>query len=207
MDRNKVTRLFLIRHGDTIDEETKKIYKGTIDIPLSAKGITRLKKVSRFLLSYPMDVLYTSTLSRCIESASLIAGSRDMPVYRQSALGEICFGEWEGLSFDEIGKEYPRLFAQWLKNPVDYTPPSGEPLLDAQERIMETFNGIVEKEKGRTITIVSHAGVLKIVLSTLLSLDLRYMSRLAQDYGCVDIIDMYEDNYFVVKLINYTVDV
>jgi broad specificity phosphatase PhoE len=58
------TRFFLIRHGDTIDEETKKVYKGSIDIPLSAKGIARMEKIAHFMSRYKLDALYTSGLSR-----------------------------------------------------------------------------------------------------------------------------------------------
>jgi alpha-ribazole phosphatase len=203
---NHYTRLFLIRHGDTVDEETKKVYKGSIDIPLSNKGIARMEKVAAFLSRYTLDILYTSTLSRSTESARIIGKPHNLGVNRESAFNELGFGRWEGLSFSEIKVGYPELFPLWLKNPVFYTPPGGERLLDAQERIMTGLYRIIETERGRNVAIVCHAGTLKIIISTLLALDLSGMYRLAQDYGCVDIIDIYEDNNALIKLLNYTIE-
>jgi len=165
-----------------------------------------MEKVAAFLTGYRLDVLYASGLSRSIESAGIIGSPHGLAPNKESGFNELGFGKWEGLSFSEIDKEYPELFPLWLKNPVFYTPPDGERLLDAQERIMSTLYKIVETQKGRNVVIVSHAGTLKIIIPTFLTLDLSNMNKVAQDYGCVDIIDMYDDNRTVIKLLNYTVE-
>ena len=56
-----MTRLFMIRHGNTIDEETKPVYKGRIDIPLSEAGISRMHGAAAFLSAFKLDRVYTST--------------------------------------------------------------------------------------------------------------------------------------------------
>jgi broad specificity phosphatase PhoE len=206
LNDNYYTRLFLIRHGDTVDEETIKVYKGSIDIPLSNKGIARMLKVAAFLSRYRLDVLYASTLSRSLESAGIIGKPHNLDANIESAFDELGFGKWEGLSFSEINEKYTELFPLWLKHPVFYTPPGGERLLDAQERIMSGLYKIAEAERGRNVAIVCHAGTLKIIISTLLGIDLSDMHRLAQDYGCVNMIDMYEDNNALIKLLNYTIE-
>ncbi len=203
---NHNTRLFLIRHGDTIDEETQKVYKGSIDIPLSNKGIARMERVAAFLSRYTLDVLYASALSRSIESARIIGKPHNLNVNRESAFNELGFGRWEGLSFREIEEEYSELLPLWLKNPVFYTPPGGERLLDAQKRIMSGLYKIIETQRGRNVAIVCHAGTLKIIISTILDLELSSIYRLAQDYGCVDILDIYEDDTAIIKLLNYTIE-
>jgi broad specificity phosphatase PhoE len=141
---NFLTKLFLIRHGDTVDEENIKVYKKSIDIPLSNKGIARMEKVGAFLSDYPLDILYASTLSRSVESAGIIGKSHNLEVNIESAFNELGFGRWEGLSFSEIKEKYPESFPLWLKNPVSCTPPDGERLLDAQERIMKGLYKIIE---------------------------------------------------------------
>lgn len=204
MHKGAVTKLFLIRHGDTLDEETKKIYKGSIDILLSGRGISRIEKVASFLSSYALDVLYTSALSRCVESGRIIVKNHNINLKIEADLNEIGFGKWEGLSFDEILKQYPQLFPLWLKNPILYAPPDGEPLLHAQERIMKIFSSIVQKHQGLNVAIVSHAGVLRIIIASILGFNLTNIFRIAQDYGCIDMIDVYEDNNVVIKLLNHT---
>lgn len=207
MYKNSVTKLFLIRHGDTLDEETKKIYKGSIDILLSGKGISRIERVASFLSKYALDALYTSALSRCVESGRIIAKPQNIDINITEGLNEIGFGKWEGLSFDEILKQYPQLFPLWLKDPTCHTPPDGEPLLSAQERIMKLFSDIVQKHRGRNIAIVSHAGVLRIIIASLLSFNLNNIYRIAQDYGCIDMIDVFYDNNVAIRLLNYTTDI
>lgn len=164
-----------------------------------------MERVAGFLAPYPLNFLYTSALSRCVESSRIIAKPHRLHARVEERLNELHFGEWEGMSFAEIEEKYPRLFPLWLKDPVTYTPPRGEPLLDAKERIMKAFTEIVDRHKGRNIAIVCHAGVLKIIISTLLALSLTTLYKLAQDYGCVDMIDMYENNNAVIKLLNYTI--
>ena len=165
-----------------------------------------MEKVSAFLSDHPLDILYASTLSRSVESAGIIGKPHNLEVNIESAFNELGFGRWEGLSFSEIKGKYPELFPLWLKNPVSCTPPGGERLLDAQERIMKGLYKIIEAQRGRNVAIVCHAGTLKIIIFTLLGIDLSGMYRLAQDYGCVDIINMYENNNALIKLLNYTIE-
>jgi alpha-ribazole phosphatase len=155
MKRNGATRVFFVRHGDTIDEETKKVYKGTIDIPLSDKGRQRIARASEFLSRFKIDFIYTSALSRCIESGKIIAEKQDAPVEIASALNELGFGLWEGLSFEEIRERYPKELNLWLQDLENHTPPEGEPMRDAQRRGVAKFNEIAERHGGQNVAIVS----------------------------------------------------
>ncbi|HEY3277169.1 MAG TPA: histidine phosphatase family protein [Syntrophorhabdaceae bacterium] len=198
------TRLFLVRHGDTVDEETKKVFKGSLDIPLSERGRGRIEKAGAFLSRFNIDYIYTSALSRCIESGTIIARPHGLPIETSGGLNELCFGSWEGLSFDEIDAHYPEEFSRWLSDPELHAPPAGETLRQAQQRIIPAFDTIVERHKGRNLALVAHGGALRIILCSLLDLKLSFLFRLAQDYGGVSIIDIYEDKNAVVKLLNYT---
>lgn len=204
MDRSKFTRIFLIRHGDTIDEESKKVYKGSIDIPLSEKGIVRIRRVSQFLSRFKIDYIYTSTLSRSIDTGRIIAEQQGLPIEATSAFNEIHFGVWEGLSFDEIRVKYPKELELWLKDIETYPPPDGEQIRDAQSRAVRKFYEIIDKHKEQTIGIVSHSGILRLIISSILDLRMSMLFKISQDYGCIDMIDVYEDNIVVIKLLNFT---
>jgi len=204
LNKNDLTRLFLIRHGDTIDEESKRVFKGTADIPLSEKGVERLKKASAFLSRFDFDFIYTSALSRCIESGKIIAKPHKMETKVAKAFNEIHFGVWEGRSFDEVQEEYPIEFWKWRKNPDIHTPPEGESLVEAQQRSITNFNKMVKKHRGQNIVIVSHAGILRLIISAILDLKLSLLFSIAQDYGCINIINVYKDDLAVIKLLNFT---
>jgi alpha-ribazole phosphatase len=204
MNKSKATRIFLIRHGDTIDEETKKVYKGSIDIPLSDKGRQRIAKASEFLSRFKIDFIYTSALSRCIESGTIIAEKHGLQVKTSPALNELHFGLWEGLSFDEIRERYPRELDLWLGDLESHTPPQGEPIRDAQKRGVIKFNEIVGTHREKNVAIVAHAGILRLIVCSILDLKLSMMFKISKDYGSIDMVDVYENNMAVIKLLNFT---
>ena len=204
MKSNGATRVFFVRHGDTIDEETKKVYKGAIDIPLSDKGRQRIARASEFLSRFKIDFIYTSALSRCIESGKIIAEKQDAPVEIASALNELGFGLWEGLSFEEIREKYPNELNLWLQDLENHTPPEGEPMRNAQRRGVAKFNEIAERHGGQNVAIVSHAGILRLIICSILDLKLQGMFRIGQDYGCIDMVRIHKDGIAVVELLNFT---
>ena len=198
------TRLFLVRHGDTVDEETRKIYKGTLDIPLSEKGRSRIEKAGAFLSQFRLDHIYTSFLSRCVESGSIIAGPHNLTVKPLKDLDEVHFGLWEGMSFDEISGKYPEHFRDWLADPEAHSPPEGESLRNAAERINPAVKKIIAGHRGQNVAVVAHAGVLRIILCSMLGLKLGVLFRLGQDYGGISIVDVYDDDNATVRLLNFT---
>ena len=69
---------------------------------------------------------------------------------------------------------------------------------------MKTFSKILQSHRGLDVAIVSHAGDLRIIIASLLLFNLSNMYCVAQDYGCIDEIEVYEDDNVVIKLLNYT---
>jgi alpha-ribazole phosphatase len=199
-----MTRFFLIRHGNTIDEETKKVYKGRIDIPLSQRGISRMERAAEFMSSYPVDAVYTSTLSRSIDSGRIVASKQDGDIMIEPAFDEVSFGVWEGLSFDEIKERYPREQELWMNDPAAYPPPEGESFEMAQGRSMAKIDEILGGGEGRTIAVVAHAGILRIMLFSFLGMKLSRLFRFGQDYGCINIVDVYDDRNVSLNLLNFT---
>ena len=199
-----MTRLFLIRHGNTIDEETKPVYKGRTDIPLSKTGVRRMQGAAAFLSAFKLDRLYTSTLSRSIESGRIIAEAQGLAFEPTPAFDEIAFGVWEGLSFDEIKEQYPEALRMWLADPGANPPPEGEPFRAARARSMGGLKRIVAAHKGENIGIVAHAGILRIMIFSLLDMRLRRLFRMGQGYGAINIINIYDDGYTVADLLNFT---
>jgi broad specificity phosphatase PhoE len=199
-----MTRLFLIRHGNTIDEETKPVYKGRIDIPLSAAGVNRIRGAAAFLSAFKLDRLYTSTLSRSIESGRIIAKAQGLECESTPAFDELAFGVWEGLSFNEIKEQYPEELRLWLADPGIYPPPEGEPFRAARTRSMRGLKKIIAEHRGKNIGIVAHAGILRIMIFSLLDLRLHRIFRLGQEYGAINIMNIYDDGHTVADLLNFT---
>ncbi len=198
------TRLYLIRHGNTQDEETTKVYKGRLDIPLSAKGVARMEKAASFLSGVKVSRIVTSTLSRSVESGSIVARALGLEIEEEHAFDEVAFGVWEGLSFSEIKQQYPTELERWMEDPGANPPPQGESFAFARKRSMTRLKKILGENAGQTIAIVAHAGIIRIMLFALLGFPLRKLFRFGQDYGCINIVDIYEDGNTTLNLLNFT---
>jgi len=147
-----VTTLYLIRHGETEGGEVKR-YKGSMDVPLSEKGIKQMKKVSEYIKrSYKsygtygglLSAVYCSPLNRALKSAEIVAEPHGLKSVVMPDLRERSFGIWEGMSFDEIREKYPEEFDAWAGNPLKFSPMEGESTLEVRDRVINVLDGILK---------------------------------------------------------------
>ena len=203
------TTIYLIRHGETEGAEACR-YKGHIDVPLSANGIEHIRKLSSFLSgkvgkleSGKVTTIYASGLSRAVKTAEIIAEPFGLKPIIVDELKERNFGEWEGMSFDEIGSKWPDAFKAWADDPLRFSPMGGESTIALRDRVMPAFSKIIAAHEGEAIAVVSHGGVTRIILCEMLGIPLENIFRIEQDFGAMNVIEMWD--YPVVKQINYTV--
>lgn len=149
------TIIHTIRHGHTLYNAEKR-YAGTIDIPLSERGIKDCKEVSQKLVDYSFDVVVTSTMKRSIETAHLLVSGN--PVTIQSALcNERRFGVLEGRTWDEVLKFDPPILMIDVGNDLHtVNPKGGEPFEDVWQRAKRFRNFLFKNYKGKGILVVSH---------------------------------------------------
>lgn len=219
-----VTNLYLIRHGETEGSDTKR-YKGSIDVPLSGRGIEQMKKVSQFIFDtekqrhgetekqiFPaspglriaasgLSAVYCSPLSRAVKSAEIIAGHHGAKIITMPDLRERSFGVWEGMTFTEIKERYPVEFEAWASNPLRHSPIEGESTIEVKDRVITALNGILDKHANETIAVVAHGGVNRVILCQVLGIPLKNIFRIEQDFAAINIIEFWE-KYPVAKLIN-----
>ncbi len=201
------TTVYLIRHGETVDADSRR-YKGHIDVPLSENGIIQLEKLAIYLhensklrtQNSKLKAVYSSGLSRALKSAEIIAKPFGLKPVIVDDLKERSFGVWEGMSFDEIKEKWPDAFNVWADNPVQFSPMEGENTLDVKVRAMKAFKEIVSNHKDEEIAIVSHGGITRVILCEMLGIPLENIFRIEQDFAALNIIEMWD--YPVVKLMN-----
>lgn len=202
-----VTTLYLIRHGTTDkkdSDKTVKRYKGSLDIPLSERGIQQIRQLSdhiRMNCSEGFKAIYSSPLIRALKSAEIIAEPYSISPVVIADLRERSFGIWEGMTFTEIQEKYPDEFDAWANNPLKYSPLKGESTLAVRDRVIKALDEILSRHNGELIAIVAHGGVNRIILCHILGLPLENLFRIEQDYASLNIIEIH-DKYPVVKLIN-----
>lgn len=170
-----MTRLILIRHGQTDWNKDGRI-QGQLDIPLNANGkkqiqaiisgLARLKGVKK------INAIYSSQLSRSWETAEEIGKILKLKAKRLKELNELNQGVWQGLLEKAIMKRYKKSYNIWKANPLATTPPKGESLKDACQRVMAAVQKIVNWHRGQTICIVAHEVVYAIIKSRCKKTDL-----------------------------------
>jgi len=191
--------LILIRHGETKWNKLKK-YQGHMDIELNDWGRKQSEEAAKELANLEVDYFASSDLKRAKETAEIIAAFHDNNVSEYKELREMNFGDWEGKRFQEIQNENPLDFQKWIKDPVKYSPPSGESLEEFQERVLIGFNKILQKETKRNV-IITHGGVIMIYLASILELSLINYRKFEVANTGITKIDIYDNNY-VLKLFN-----
>lgn len=155
--------IYLIRHGIT-EGNLKGQYIGFTDLPLCDEGYAAIAgyKESGF---YPdAQLVYTSPLKRCIETAEIIYPNRF--TIQIDNICECDFGEFEGKTQDEL--EYSIEYADWLKGGYDSCPPGGESYGDFTLRCIDGLNEIyfdMMKRKVKNAAVITHSGVIMNLLS------------------------------------------
>lgn len=197
-----MTKIFLIRHGET-DWNKKLIFRGRSDVRLNAKGLEQARLLSQSLGIYPIKVIYSSPLSRALETARVISSYFNLSVKKIEELTDLNFGEWEGKSFREVEKNYREIYHKWLKSPHQLRIPGGESLLEVKKRAVEALNQIAKKNVGRNIVIVTHRVVCKVLLCAILDLGNSHFWKIKQDTCALNIIE-YNKGEYILSLLNDT---
>jgi alpha-ribazole phosphatase len=182
-----MTRFWLIRHGEPTAEARGRCY-GSLDIDLSENGRAQMAQVAEFLQAEPVDAIFASPLSRAVESARIVASAQCCSLELEPDLQEMRFGEFEGLTYDEIAALYPDIYRQWMETPTQVRFPNGETFSEMRLRVLKVFDKIRHERQNQTVAIVSHGGVNRILLAWALKIPDDFIFRLAQDYAAINLL-------------------
>ncbi|MFZ7133952.1 MAG: histidine phosphatase family protein [Eubacteriales bacterium] len=164
--------LYLIRHGNTQWNTLNKI-QGSQDIPLNQKGIDEAKGLKVKIENLPIEIVFSSPLQRAVQTGKIINSAR-LPFYIVEDLKELDFGEWEGLSWQEVMNQYPLYLNQHtIKGYAN--PPGGETYNQASVRIMNMTHFIL-RQPYYHIALITHRAVIRFMLSYLFKESLERIS-------------------------------
>jgi alpha-ribazole phosphatase len=196
---NARTTVWLIRHAATENMEGR--CYGWHDVPLSQDGIGQAENLARQLGRSRLSAVYASPLRRALQTARILAAPHDASVETIQGLAEMHFGDFEGLLYEEIQARFPEIYQQWMDQPTTVHFPNGEDFAKLQLRAREALHSIIGRHIGKSIALVTHAGILRILLADALGIPDSHIFRMAQDYAAVNRID-YGDCGATVKLVN-----
>jgi broad specificity phosphatase PhoE len=162
-------RLFVIRHGETAWSRERR-FAGSRDIPLADEGLRQCEAVAAALGGKPVAAVYASPLERARASAEVIAKPHRLEVRIEPAFREMAFGEWEGLSREEVAGRFPEAYAEWRTAPHRLALRGGETLAEVAVRVSGALGELCAEHAGETVVLVSHAIVLRLIVLEALGL-------------------------------------
>lgn len=180
------TLLILIRHGLTLWNAQKK-YCGSTDIGISLKGKKQARRIKIGLKAEKVDTIYSSDRKRALQTARIIFGKA--AIHKKTALREMNFGVFEGLTYHRIMQLYPEVYKKWLRNPFQAHIPNGEHLKEARKRVSKAIKSIVLANPGRTAAVVCHGGVIGVLMTCILKSNNFW--RYIPDSASLTFIDFY----------------
>ncbi|HZP37933.1 MAG TPA: histidine phosphatase family protein [Methylomirabilota bacterium] len=164
-------RVLLVRHAET-EWNRERRFQGWRDIPLSAAGCAQAECAARLLAETPLTAVWSSPLARARETAAIIAAPHRLAVQESEAFKEMGFGEWEGLTRDEVRARFPEAHRAWAEAPAEARWPGAETLAAVRARALQGLQALRAAHAGQTIALVSHGITGRILILEALGLGL-----------------------------------
>ncbi len=199
-----MVKLILVRHGYSKGNQDN-MFTGHLDVPLVGVGIKQAELVSDYILeNFNVDGIYSSPMSRSVDTVKKVADALNLPVIKIQDLIEIHGGEWEGVTFEDIAKRDVEFFKYWWENKGVVRCPKGESMEDAGKRAYKALQKICAENDGKTLVIASHGGVIRSLQCILQGIDMNNFNDIPwMPNASISIVE-YENGKFTPKQFGIT---
>ena len=143
-----------------------------------------------------------SPLDRAVATAAPLAAAHGLTPIQDAHFREINFGEWEGHTIAELKEKYGRAYIDFFENPFDHPVPGEGSFQNAMDRALEGFEALAERHKGQNVAIVSHGGLLRVMLVGLLGMGDEFYRKTWMTNTSVTMVDVMEDGRKLLMTLN-----
>jgi len=183
--------VFLVRHGVTAWHDQSKVL-GQRDVPLNADGMMQATALADALATMPVADVVSSPLLRAVQTAEAIGDRFGIQVARDPRFIDFRVGRWEGMTYDEISAspEYQR----FLADPMSERIPGGECMADIRARAVGGLEQSIEDSpSGDAIVVVTHAGIIRVLLTYYAGSSPANYHRIRVSPGSVSVLSFSDD--------------
>ncbi|HHV29302.1 histidine phosphatase family protein [Acetivibrio mesophilus] len=193
------TRVIFVRHAEA-EGNFNRVFHGWTDSCITEKGHLQAQRVAERLKDVDIDVIYSSSLKRTLQTAQYIADVKNLPIIRTDKLKEINGGEWENKGWAELPHLWPEEYDSWENRPHEHKMPGGETMVEFQKRLIDEVEYILSNNKGKNICVVTHGTAIRSMMCYFKGCDLTEMINIQwHDNTSVTVLD-YEDGKFDIVL-------
>ncbi len=196
------TRLFLLRHGE-VETRYHRIFGGRIDMELSPRGHEQAKTLAGYLQGTHFNAIYASPMKRAQQTLAPLAAQHAKPAITLPDLREVDFGDWTGLSWQQVQERFGVSAFDWLAKLEAGEVPGAESGAQYRARIEPCLKQILRDCPGQTVAVVCHGGVIRMLLALLLELPLPKLAHFDIEYASVTVVEQ-RPRRSEVELLNFT---
>lgn len=178
--------IYLVRHTKPELNGKKHVCIGKTDIPLSQEGKEHAKQLADYFKDKNIKNIYSSSLKRAVSTAEIIADNKKDVIKREN-FSELDVGKWDGLTFDEIKIKYPAEYMERGMDLENYVIQGGESMAMLRERAVKELYEVIDESFGN-ILIVTHAGVIRAIISSLMEIGIKDTFDFEIAYGSINIL-------------------
>lgn len=195
-------RLFLVRHAQT-DGNAEGRSQGLRDVPLNAFGARQAAALGERFRDRPLAAVYASPLLRGVATAQAIADPHGLAVRSDTRLAELDHGLLDGLTGEEMRRDYADFLAQWRDgDPADLVMPGGESMREAQRRMVAATEAIAASWPEGEVVAVSHNLATRAFLCAALGVPISTFRRFRQDLAAFTELERLPDGGWMVVRLN-----
>jgi probable phosphoglycerate mutase len=195
-------RIFLLRHGDVtyFDADGRPHRPDTV--ALTAEGRLQAEAAGEALADVKIDRLVASDLARSVETAELVCAGRHLIVEQRKELREIQPGRLSDIQSLDIEAAFVGAFTNAVARETRFL--GGETFGSLVDRVIPCFRELLADKTWGHLVIVAHGGVNRTIMAHALALDLGGFGAMEQDPGCINILDVDDQDRVLIRLVNYT---
>ena len=180
--------LYLLRHGETEASRTGG-YVGFTDVDLTPEGLAMAEAFAEKYKHLPWQAIFASPLKRTVATATPIAKAVGLNIQLRNGLKEMFFGEWEGLSLEEVKARHDKDYNNWMTEPAWNPPTGGETGMQVASRAAMVIAEIENQFTEGNVLVVSHKTTIRLMLCSLLGIDSgRYRDRINMPVASVSLV-------------------
>ena len=171
-----MTTFILVRHGENEWVKKKRLAGWIPGVYLNENGHKQAQAVAERLAHLPVTAVYSSPVTRCMETAAYIVKPHHQDIIELEAVGEVRYGKWEGKKIKKLAKKKRWMTVQFF--PSRMTFPQGEALRDVQSRGIQALETLSRQHPDDLIVVVSHADLIKLVMAHYLGVHIDLFQRI-----------------------------
>jgi broad specificity phosphatase PhoE len=181
-------KIYLLRHGET-EYSKSGVFCGAIDPDLTSEGCQMAQAFSDAYCTLAWEGVYVSPMKRAIATVQPLCDTINLAMQLKEGLREIAYGDWEGRGVEDVKLHHEQDYIRWLTEPAWNAPTGGETAVQIASRALPVITKIESRYKDGNVLVVSHKATLRIIICSLMGIDLgRYRDRIDAPAASLSII-------------------